>query len=91
MAATLSDQVHEVLLAVFQSIGTDENGMVRPQDADEMIRHTYSAIDVSQDGRVTLNEFKASSMGFEYLAQGTLVVGGPLAAGHAIAHLRCTP
>lgn len=68
-AATLSDQVHEVLLVVFQSIGTDENGMVRPRDADEMIRQTFSAIDVNQDGRVTPDEFKAFSMGFEYLAQ----------------------
>ena len=68
-AATLSDQVHEVLLVVFQSIGTDENGMVRPQDADEMIRQTFAAMDVDQDGRVTPEEFKAFSMGSEYLAQ----------------------
>lgn len=68
-AATLSDQVHEVLLVVLQSIGTDKNGMVRPQEADEMIQHTYGAMDVNQDGRVTPDEFKAFSMGFEYLAQ----------------------
>ena len=70
MAATLSDQVRVVLLAVFQFIGTDENGMVRPRGANEMIRHTSSAILANQDGRVTLKEFKASSMGFESLAQG---------------------
>lgn len=54
---------------VFQSIGTDENGMVRPQDADEMIRQTYNAIDADHDGSVTPDKLKAFSMGFEYLAQ----------------------
>lgn len=68
-AAGLSDQVHEVLLVVFQSMGTDDNGRVRAQDANAMIRSTYDAMDANGDGRVTPDEFKAFSMGFEYLAQ----------------------
>ena len=68
-AAGLSNQVHEVLLVVFQSIGPDADGMVRPREADEMIRQTYGAMDVNHDGRVTLDEFKAFIMSFEYLAQ----------------------
>ena len=68
-AATLSDQVREVLQVVLQSISTDADGMVRPQDADEMTRQTFAAMDADHDGRVTPDEFKAFSMGFDYLAQ----------------------
>ena len=56
-------------MLVFQSIGTDGNGTARPQNADAMIRATYDAMDANGDGRVTPEEFKAFSMGFEYLAQ----------------------
>jgi len=68
-AADLSNQVRQVLVLVAESIGTDASGMVRPQDADEMITHTFNAMDVNGDGRVTPDEFQAFSMGFEYLAQ----------------------
>jgi hypothetical protein len=78
-AASLSDQVHEVLSVVFQSIGADKTGMVQPRDLDDMVSKTYGAMDVNQDGRVTLDEFKAFSMGFEYLAQ----VRGKLASFNA--------
>lgn len=68
-AADLNVQVRQVLVLVAGSIGTDADGMVRPRDADEMIRNTFNAIDVNSDGRVTPDEFQAFSMGFEYLAQ----------------------
>lgn len=67
--ADLSSQVHQVLVLVSESIGTDADGMIRPQDADEMVTHTFNAMDVNGDGRVTPDEFQAFSMGFEYLAQ----------------------
>ena len=56
-------------MLISESIGRDANGMIRPQDADEMITHTFNAMDVNGDGRVTPDEFQAFSMGFEYLAQ----------------------
>lgn len=68
-AADLSAQVHEVLLMVFQSLGTDDNGKVRAQDANAMIRSTDNAMDANGDGHVTPDEFRAFSMGFDYLAQ----------------------
>jgi hypothetical protein len=68
-AVDLSSQVHQVLVLIFESIGTDTGGMIRPQNANEMITNTFNAMDVNGDGRVTPDEFQAFSMGFEYLAQ----------------------
>lgn len=68
-AADISGLTHQVLVLVADSIGRDAGGMVRPQDADDMIRHTFNAMDVNGDGHVTPDEFQAFSMGFDYLAQ----------------------
>ena len=68
-AADFSRQVHQMLVLVAESIGMDAGGTVRPQDADDMIRHTFNAMDADGDGRVTPDEFQAFSMGFGYLAQ----------------------
>jgi hypothetical protein len=68
-AADLSKQVHQVLVLVSESIGTDADGMIRPQDADAMVTNTFNAIDANGDGQVTAAEFQEFSMGFEYLAQ----------------------
>jgi hypothetical protein len=48
--ADLSSQVHQVLVLVSESIGTD---------ADGMVANTFNAMDVNRDGHVTPDEFQA--------------------------------
>ena len=63
-----SEEVNGVLQAVFLSLDTREEGVVRPRESDRMIRLTFGAMDVNQDQRITPDEFKTFDMGFGYLA-----------------------